>query len=379
MIRPRRLLRSIPLAVLAACTVSAQRDAVLVTPIRPPRTPLPAESLSAASSRFSFIAYGDTRGRRDGVAAQEEHGLVVDAMLERIAALKAGPDPVRFVLQSGDAVVDGRDARQWNVSFVGLINRLTQDGDVPYFLAPGNHDLTEAEALNDAGRREGLVNYLQAVAPLIPSNGTVRRLDGYPTYAFGYGNTFVIAFDSNIANDEKQFAWVKAQLESLDRARYVHVVVMFHHPVLSSGPHGGSTVEPPADAVRRRYLPLFRTHHVRLLVTGHEHLFEHWAEQYTDADGRWRLDEIVSGGGGAPLYAFSGNPDQRAYRRATKGESVTLTQLVRPGPKAGDSPYHFCIVHVDGYRMWMEVVGVDWGTAWQPYPNGRVVFTDTLP
>jgi hypothetical protein len=29
--------------------------------------------------------------------------------------------------------------------------------------------------------------------------------------------------------------------------------------------------------------------------------------------------------------------------------------------------------------MWMEVVGVDWGTAWQPYPNGRVVFTDTLP
>ena len=31
-------------------------------------------------------------------------------------------------------------------------------------------------------------------------------MDGYPTYAFGYGNTFVLAFDSNIAADSVQWS-----------------------------------------------------------------------------------------------------------------------------------------------------------------------------
>jgi hypothetical protein len=345
-----------------------------VAAILPPLRPLPAESASAAVSRFSFIVYGDTRGRRDGVATQEEHALVVESMLRSIARLDSGPDPVRFVIQSGDAVVDGRDAAQWNVSFVRLINRLTREAGVPYFLAPGNHDVTEAQALRDAGRRTGLANYLQAVGALIPPDGSLRRLAGYPTYAFGFGNTFVLAFDSNIADDATQFTWVKRQLEGLDRTRYRHVVVMFHHPVLSSGPHGGATIEWPTDAVRRRYLPLFRAQGVTLLVTGHEHFFEHWVERFPDASGQpRRMDQVVSGGGGAPLYRYEGDPDLTAYRKASQGGQVALTQLSRPGPRAADNPYHYGIVHVDGARMWLEVIGVDWGEGYRPYAGGRVV------
>ena len=63
-------------------------------------------------------------------------------MLGRIKKLQDTEYPVRFVLQSGDAVVDGRKVQQWNVSFVPLINRLTTEGGVSYFLAPGNHDVT---------------------------------------------------------------------------------------------------------------------------------------------------------------------------------------------------------------------------------------------
>jgi len=36
------------------------------------------------------------------------------------------------------------------VSFAGLINRLTTEAGVPYFLAPGNHDVTPAAALDAA-------------------------------------------------------------------------------------------------------------------------------------------------------------------------------------------------------------------------------------
>lgn len=350
-----------------------------VVAIAPPRNPLPPEAASAGESRFSFIVYGDTRGRRDGIDPQYEHSLIVDAMLRTIAGRADGPDPVRFVLQSGDAVVNGRDPRQWNASFTGLINRLTTEGGVPYFLAPGNHDVTSASALDNPGRLEGLANYLRAVAQLIPPDGSTRRLAGYPTYAFGYGRTFVLALDSNIPEDSVQFAWARAQLEGLDRGRYVHVVAFFHHPAFSSGPHGAAIVERQTAAVRVLWMPLFRRHQVGLLVTGHEHLYEHWVERYRDGQGRVRrLDQLVTGGGGAPIYPYRGEPDLRAYVASSGADSVRVEHLVRPGPERGDNPYHFVVVHVDGERMWLEVESVDWGTGYAPYRSNRAVLRDSV-
>jgi 3',5'-cyclic AMP phosphodiesterase CpdA len=349
-----------------------------IAAIQPPRVPLPAEAASAGVTRFSFIAYGDTRGRRDGTNEQYEHWLVVESMIRTIRAMEGGPDPVRFVLQSGDAVVDGRDPRQWNVSFVGLINRITTEGGVPYYLAPGNHDVTSSADLASPGRQTGLRNYLAAVSQLIPPDRNARRLDGYPTYAFGYGNTFVIAFDSNIADDSVQYAWIRSQLERLDRRRYENVVAFFHHPAYSSGLHGGANVERPTVAVRARYMPLFRKHGVDLLFTGHEHFFEHWVERYRDSTGRRRrMDQIVSGGGGAPLYAYNGEPDLRPYRTASGADSAAVQHLVRPGMQPGDNAYHYVVVHVDGARMWIEVIGVDWGRGYAPYRSNRATLSDS--
>jgi hypothetical protein len=291
-------------------------------------------------------------------------------MLRTIASLREGPDPVRFVLQSGDAVVDGRDPTQWNVSFVGLINRLTQEAGIPYFLAPGNHDLTDAEDLDAQGRLQGLSAYLSAVSRLIPPDGATRRLDGYPTYAFGYGNTFVLALDSEIAEDSTQLAWLAATLEGLDRERYDHVVALFHA-------HGASHVERETAAVRTYWMPLFRKYGVDLVFTGHDHVFEHWIERYRDGSGNWkRLDHIVSGGGGAPPYWYEGEPNLDAYVKAAASDSVRLTHLVRPGPEPGDNPYHYVVVHVNGPDVWMEVVGVAWGSDFRPYRSARTSLTE---
>jgi hypothetical protein len=352
---------------------------VPVQAIAPPREPLPAESASAGVSRFSFVAYGDTRGRRDGTEVQYEHRMVVDRMLTAIRAASTTPYPVKFVLQSGDAVVNGRVAAQWNTSFVSLINRLTTDGGVPYFLAPGNHDVTGTADVESPQRKEGLANYLSAVAGLIPPSGAARRLRDYPSYAFGYGNTFVLALDSNIASDPVQFGWAKAQLEGLDRTRYVHIVAFFHHPPLSSGPHGGARIEAPAQAIRDTYMPLFRAHRVRLIVTGHEHLFEHWVERWTDAAGQvQRMDQLVTGGGGAPLYAYQGEPDTRGYIAADPGAKISLEHLVKPGLNPGDNPYHFLIVRVDGANLDVDVIGVDFGSNFRPYRSNRVPLQDTV-
>jgi Calcineurin-like phosphoesterase len=344
--------------------------------IGPPTTPLPPEADSRNVTRFSFLVYGDTRGRKDGVALQYEHSLVVDSMIAEIKRLRDTQYPVRFVLQSGDAVVNGADARQWNTSFVPLINRLTADGGVPYFAVAGNHDATAALTANAPERQPALRNYLDAFSALIPANGSPRRLSGYPTYAVGFGNTFLLALDSNIAGDDQQYQWVKDQLEGLDRSRYVNVIAFCHHPPFSSGPHGGSNLEPQAAALRSRYMPLFHTHHVRAVFSGHDHLFEHWVERYADGTGLHRMDLVVTGGGGAPLYTYQGEPNLADYLRANESNKITLEHLVKPGIEPGSTPYHFLIVRVDNERFDMEVRGVDWGSNFRPYRTSAVELRD---
>src|SRR3989442_15587352 len=85
-----------------------------VRPIAPPAVPLPSEAESRGVTRFAFLAYGDTPGRGDGLGVQYEHSLIVDSMLARIKQLAATPYAARFVLQTGDAAVNGRDGHQWN-------------------------------------------------------------------------------------------------------------------------------------------------------------------------------------------------------------------------------------------------------------------------
>ena len=378
-------LRPLPCAlvvlVVTARAISAQVPANdSIVPSLPPRTPLPPEAASAGITKFSFISYGDTRGRHDGEMLQAEHLLVIESMLTTIKRSATSGDPIKFVLQSGDAVVDGSIARQLSVSYIPLINRLTQEGNIPYFLSVGNHDVGGAIDLKNPRRVAGLKNYLTTNSRLIPAEGSPRRLNGYPTYAFGYANTFFVAFDSNIPDDTIQFAWVKAQLEGLDRSRYPNVVFFFHHPPFSSGPHGGAALEYQAATIRARWMPLFRRHHVRLLLTGHEHLFEHWVERYKDDRGQqYRIDEIVSGGGGAPLYAYTGEPDLRDYFKTNMSDGVSLQHVARPSADPGGNPFHYVVVHVDGMDVNIEVIGVDWGRGFQPYRSSTATLTDKRP
>jgi hypothetical protein len=122
---------------------------------------------------------------------------------------------------------------------------------------------------------------------------------------------------------------------------------------------------------------LFRQHHARILFSGHDHLFEHWVERYEDVAGRkFRLDHVVTGGGGAPLYAYVGKPDLQEYLKTNASEKVALEQIARPGDEPGDGAYHFVLVKVDGERIDLEVVGVDWGRNFQPYRSRRMKLQD---
>ena len=379
--RFRRAALSFASAVCFAPAIAAQAvsPSDSVASLVPPRTPFPSEGATAGTTRFSFIMYGDTRGRHDGSQVQAEHQLVIESMLSTIKKAASTPDPIRFVVQSGDAIQDGSVAAQLNVSYAPLINRLMREGDVSYFLAVGNHDVGNSVNLTDARRVSGLRNYFAANANLIPAEGSPRRLAGYPTYAFGYGNTYFISVDSDIPDDTTQLAWMRSQLAGIDRHRYTNVAVFFHHPPFSSGPHGGAKLERQAASIRAKWMPLFHQYHVRLLLTGHEHLFEHWVERYTDASGAHRIDEIVSGGGGAPLYAYTGEPDVHPFIAENAPLKVSLEHLAKPSSDPGANPFHFVVVHVDGDRFNIEVVGVDWGKGFAPYRSSTASLSDPKP
>jgi 3',5'-cyclic AMP phosphodiesterase CpdA len=347
-----------------------QQSGALVHAIAAPKTPLPPEADSARVTQFSFIAYGDTRGANDGVEPHREHQAVVQAMIAKAKALASTPFPVRFVVQSGDAVLNGRDANQWNISFVPIIDTVTRDADLPYFFAAGNHDVTSLP-LGNAQRAIGLKNTLDAIANLMPAEQSARRLKGYPTYGFGYGNAFVLLIDSNIAADQAQLAWTTRQLEGLDRQRYHHVFAVFHHPPFSSGPHGGDIIEPQTEAIRALYMPLFRKHHVRMTICGHDHLLDHFVERYEDGGKAYRMDDLVSGGGGAPTYTYKGEPNLRAYLDNGAAQQVRVEHLIRPGATAIENPNHFVVIRVDGDRLSLEVIGS--GPApYRPYGQDRL-------
>src|SRR5690349_17972350 len=232
--------------------------------IAPPASPLPPEAATRRLDEVSFIAYGDTRGgATDGQALHPIHTQLMDRMLDVIRARARSDRAIRFVLQTGDAVLRGNDARMWNVSYTPIIERLTVGAGVPYFLTLGNHDVLAGRGGGPTGRE----NSLDAMARLFPPVGSARRFGTTAAYAFGIGPVFVLAVDSNAADDAGQLAWATSQLEQLDRKRFKTIVAFMHHPPYTSGPHGAA-VEPQTLAVRSLWMPLFRTHHVRLVLAG---------------------------------------------------------------------------------------------------------------
>jgi hypothetical protein len=84
------------------------------------------------------------------------------------------------------------------------------------------------------------------------------------------------------------------------------------------------------------------------------------------------MDILVTGGGGAPLYGYRGEPKLTDYINSSKAEKIQIEHLVHPGPKPGDNPYHYVIVRVDGSRISFEVVGVDWGGEFRPYQSNKM-------
>jgi hypothetical protein len=136
---------------------------------------------------------------------------------------------------------------------------------------------------------------------------------GLGYYSRTLGAWRIISLNSNIAADagSAQYQWLKAELTASPSAC---TLVMWHHPLFSSGPNGNS-------AKMRDAWRLLNQFGADVVLNGHDHVYERFAPQDADARPSPRgIREFLVGTGGYSLYdRVSYQPNSEAFENRTWG------------------------------------------------------------
>jgi hypothetical protein len=151
---------------------------------------------------------------------------------------------------------------------------------------PGNHEYKTTNA-----------------APYFAYFGSRAGTPGQGWYAYDVGTWRIYSLNSNCASvggcgpGSAQEAWLRADLAANPRAC---VGAIWHHPLFSSGIHGGTVATRPLWKA-------LQDAGAEVVITGHDHDYERFAPQRSDGtvDAGAGLREFVVGTGGKELRGFS--------------------------------------------------------------------------
>jgi len=202
-------------------------------------------------------------------------------LIARALARAVDAHGVRLVLTTGDNVYlghgdtagTGNEDDDWYSSFYEpyryVLNR------VPFFPTVGNHDAADTESSDDRAQLADNLFLEQRFRPCVERGSA--SMDPGLFYRFQVGaNLEFICIDTSIASgmdvehffdDPAHAAWVRAALAA-GGARWR--IPFGHHPPFCAGPEHTNTA-----AMVERLVPLFRKAGVRLVLSGHEHNFQH--------------------------------------------------------------------------------------------------------
>ncbi len=219
----RRLLAALSLLLaLSSPLLPAVQNAALPAAVQ-------NASLPAAPDSLKFAVIGD-----NGTGDPPEYDVG-----HQMAAARAR-FPFNFVIMLGDNIYGRQGSQDFVTKFQQPYAALLREG-VQFRASLGNHDSPQNRfypGFNMGGER-------------------------YYTYAAKNVRFFVI--DSN-QMDPKQLAWIDTALkESSDDWK----ICYFHHPLYSDGGRHGSEVE-----LRVILEPLFVRHGVKVVFSGHDHIYE---------------------------------------------------------------------------------------------------------
>ena len=113
---------------------------------------------------------------------------------------------------------------------------------------------------------------------------------------------------------DRQTTWLEQQLaESTSTWK----IAVFHHPPYTCGGHSGHRT------VERRWVSLFESYGVQLVLSGHDHNYQRFAK-------RNGVTYVVHGGGGAGLYRPRGCPSSYPPRVRARFEHGFLSVSIGP-------------------------------------------------
>ena len=225
---------------------------------------------------FRFVVLGDTRSDKTS------HTSVVTAIaLEK---------DVRFYLNTGDLVSSGEIQAEWDEFF--KIEKLLMS-HIPLYPVIGNHDEKSGKA------------------PIYKKHFVLPNTSPAPEeyYSFDYGNTHFVVLDGHINVDAWYLCALRAKFYDgcfntaqeqwlLSDLRWAaadpsidHTFVMVHMGPYSSKPGR------MGYAQMRDLMPAFAQNNVTMVISGHDHYYEHGVSSN-------KIPYVISGGGGAPLYAI---------------------------------------------------------------------------
>lgn len=263
---------------------------------------------------FTFLAYGDTRS--DPAA----HALITATMMQHQAA---------FIIHTGDMVASGEVEADWDGLFTVEADQFR---NTVFWPVIGNHEEHDGEA----------------PPPFIRLLVPPESAEAHPTYySFDYSNSHFIVLDGHVAVEsgvectfrimafeecfsQAQMTWLEADLAAANADPGIeHVFVIVHvGPYSSKSGRSGS-------AQMRALFPLFAESKVAMVISGHDHYYEHGMSSN-------RMHYVITGGGGAPLYETKGPEGHVVYPH----EILVSTSV-----------YNFQSIFVDGQKI--EVVSYE--------------------
>ncbi|MGI8407680.1 MAG: metallophosphoesterase family protein [Actinomycetota bacterium] len=258
----------------------------------PSTTPSPIGS-PPVPAPFHFVALGDLG---TGTLRQQR-------VADRLCRWRKS-HPFDLVLTTGDNIYQEGEPENFPDRFFAPYRCLFSNA-VNFHSSLGNHDI-----LTENGRPE----IEEPRFGMLARNYVVRRA----------GVRFVMA-NSNSFN----LPWLRDATRSRVGDRWT--IVVFHHPVYSSGEHGST---PGLSATLR---PIFESNGVDLVLNGHDHL-------YSTSRSVKGIRYVVTGGGGARLYGCGDHDEPKvAFCRSRYhflDVTVGLDDLVIKAVPPFGRPFH---------------------------------------
>lgn len=242
-----------------------------------------------AQDAWKWIAYGDTRTNDD------DHRAVLQAIMDNT------PD-YKFIINVGDVVANGTEISDWDIWQAACDDVLggTGQDQVPpkYMSCPGNHDKCDDPV--------GLTNwntYLPGQAQQFGNDGKYFVLD--------YENARIIILDSDASPmTGEQYDMM---VDAIENNPKTWLFTVWHHPIFQFGSRDYR------DDIHDTWgVPLYENG-CDIMFMGHDHFYVRTKKLELNGDKNPPLDpdrgtvQVVTGNGGAPLYAVNPNNDGNGY------------------------------------------------------------------